>query len=499
MAKVIIHLNLYFMEKWHFIKRLVIFFLYLGIFSCQDDDLEMENVISGLNPVGKTFVDCLKRSPEWQENWRIASQKGKILFNEAALLYGGGYDWHYVLPLEVKGVVFGLVIFPLENIPEDGNSGEIRLGKPTVRIGEEIMEDPGAAGFLNTRSFAKWKEQGLKISETLDKIRKNWGGNALGNIIKTRSSGDFICFYQLEFENYLDGDGFAVIVGMAPSDVERVFYGVLASLPVKFDIMVDKEYAYIYYCKEEVVREYLRQVGWAFWRQQVYFTVLYLSGTNCNGDSIDEYADSGGGGSGGGSSGSGATGGGGSYGDGEIIDPTWPDSVRYSKIREIVFRVSGIQTGERAAVKIGMTDEMYYVPLYEAELIGTDENGQTLTSFYEVIRFGVKSVNDVATVVGLAEEKIYTVQAFLGGKYGSEVNGDAWQIYDNFLIHIGPKDLEGGVNAYGCIEICHSKMADFNQKVWQYSNTTIGNDLVASGKFKVYMMKAQKPALIPQN
>lgn len=220
-----------------------------------------------------------------------------------------------------------------------------------------------------------------------------------------------------------------------------------------------------------------------------YFTVLYLSGTNCNGDSIDEYGDSG----------SGATGGGGSYGDVEIIDPTWPDSVRYSKIREIVFRVSGIQTGEQAAVRIGTTNEMYYVPLYEAELMGTDKNGQTLTSRYEVIRFGVKSVNDVATVVGLAEEKIYTVQAFLGGKYGSGVNGDAWQIYDNFLIHVGPKDLERGANAYGCIEICHSKMADFNQKVWQYSNTTNGNDLVASGKFKVHMMKAQKPALIPKN
>lgn len=40
-------------------------------------------------------------------------------------------------------------------------------------------------------------------------------------------------------------------------------------------------------------------------------------------------------------------------------------------------------------------------------------------------------------------------------------------------------------------------MAEFNQKVLEYSNASDGHNLVASGKFHVYIQQAARPSLVP--
>lgn len=485
------------MEKKQFLRHSVFLILFCGLMACQDYSLDHEGIVHNLNPIGKAFMQRLKEAPDWSAGWKEVSLKGEVLPNEAALLYGGGYGWHYVLPLVEGKVIIGLVIYPIVDIGENEGPGEGRLGKPIVRVGLEIIEDVGAGSFLNTNSFNKWKSHNLTVSKEVTEAQYKWGQYAIkNNIVQTRTSkGYYYCYYELEYENYIGDDGNAIIVGMAPIAIQEVFHKIADQMPVRFGVTVYKDYVELTDLTQDMMIYYLDKVAIHFKILNASFKVVYIFGRDSNGNETDEYpdyGDIGGGGSGGNS------GGGGSGGPNIPENPNKNDTTAHNEIREVMFIVSGITTGEQAVVKIGLTDEMYYVPLYKAELSGVDANGNTLTSSYEVIRFGVKSINDVSVIVGLADENIYTIQGFLPGKYGSAINGDAWQIYGNFLIHVGPKDLEQGVNAYGCIEICNSKMTDFNQKVLQFSNAADGNELISSGKFKLYIQSAIKPALVPK-
>lgn len=168
-------------------------------------------------------------------------------------------------------------------------------------------------------------------------------------------------------------------------------------------------------------------------------------------------------------------------------------------IRDILLTVSGTTTGQNGTVWIGIENEVFSVPVYHVTLTGTDQSGNGVSFQYEAIRFGVDYVNGVVKVVGLAEERTYTVSAFLPGKYGDSPLGDAWQIQGNHLLHVGPSKLNVAVAAYGCIEICHFRMGDLNEKILLYSNAKNGQDLVRSGKFKIHLEGANRPPLVPKN
>lgn len=299
------------MKKRQLLKHSVFLLLFYGLFACQDDYLKNEDLIYDLDRVGKAFMNRLKESPDWSVGWKDASRQGKILPNEAALLYGGGYGWHYVLPLVEEKTVIGLVIYPIEGIGEDEGPECGRLGKPVVRVGKEASEDPGAGGFLSTRSFHKWQKNGLEISEELHEVQNRWGRNVVKNsILETRASnGYYYCFYEVEVENYIDDDGNAVIVGLPSRVVQDVFYRVANQLPFRIEIELNTEYVFLNNCTYEMMNYYINQVRFAFKFMDISFSVIYIFGRDNYGGEIEEYPDpesgsgssSGGGGGGGGS------------------------------------------------------------------------------------------------------------------------------------------------------------------------------------------------------
>lgn len=52
---------------------------------------------------------------------------------------------------------------------------------------------------------------------------------------------------------------------------------------------------------------------------------------------------------------------------------------------------------------------------------------------------------------------------------------------------------------YGCIGICKGKMGELNRKLLLYSNAKTEQALASSGKFKIHVEAASKPALILKN
>lgn len=167
-------------------------------------------------------------------------------------------------------------------------------------------------------------------------------------------------------------------------------------------------------------------------------------------------------------------------------------------IREILLTVTGETTNEDAYVRLGMTNQLYSVPLYKVILTGKDNDGAALEYEYEAIRFGVKTDGgEGAMVVGKTSDRVYTVYEHLPDHLGTGGAFHAWRFDNGFLIHCGPSKLNIGVGALGCIEICHSRMAELNKNILFLSNAKSGADLARSGKFKVHIVGASRLPLIP--
>lgn len=276
--------------------------------SCTNYFVEDEMPKYTLNAIGKSFMMRLDNAPEAKQEWKTISQQGYVEVNEAVLLYGGGYGWHYVLPFVQGNEVTGLVIWQIMDIPKNETPNSGYLGKPILRMEKEIGEDWGAGSFLQTHSFQQWQEHGLKISKEILNIEFTWWERLKHTIPMTRSSNSsFVCFYQLTFENYIDDRGHAVIVGMTEWDIQNTFMSVLNYFPVPLkDLQIEflgDDCIMLYPCHKDVMKLFITQAEKRFkeLHTNIWWTMIYEYGKY--GIVNEEHFPSGGGGYGGGGGG----------------------------------------------------------------------------------------------------------------------------------------------------------------------------------------------------
>ncbi len=276
--------------------------------SCTNYFVEDEMPKYTLNAIGKSFMMRLDNAPEAKQEWKTISQQGYVEVNEAVLLYGGGYGWHYVLPFVQDNEVTGLVIWQIMDIPKNETPSSGYLGKPILRMKKEIGEDWGAGSFLQTHSFQQWQEHGLKISKEILNIEFTWWEKLKNIIPMTRSSNSsFVCFYQLTFENYIDYKGHAVIVGMTEWDIQNTFMSVLNYFPVTLkDLQIEflgDDCIMLYPCHKDVMKLFITQAEKRFkeLHTNIWWTMIYEYGKY--GIVNEEHFPSGGGGYGGGGGG----------------------------------------------------------------------------------------------------------------------------------------------------------------------------------------------------
>lgn len=157
-----------------------------------------------------------------------------------------------------------------------------------------------------------------------------------------------------------------------------------------------------------------------------------------------------------GNNGGGASGGGGSGGGGGGSNTGYEEG---SAIRPVIITVTGITTGYQYINSYPYkydknTGVKFEVPLYQIIVSGKEsENSTESYHFFSAIRFGVQkhSATDSERVVGKSNADTRKVQAWIPNSYDN--SGSYW-IYDNYLIHIGQKNLDDCHSGnLGCIAI----------------------------------------------
>ncbi|MFC4636451.1 DUF6443 domain-containing protein [Dokdonia ponticola] len=173
------------------------------------------------------------------------------------------------------------------------------------------------------------------------------------------------------------------------------------------------------------------------------------------------------------------------------------DDDNQNEIRPVEITITNTIVGEGIVKPYPDSDgEEYVVPLYRMTVTGEDENGQTQSYNFDVLRYGVErneSRNSGPRVVGLSDAQSYSI-IWDPGTMGGE---GSWRVTGNWLIHRGAADpTTQAWGAIGCIEVCGLNAWDnFNNAIRTLSGSnslsTIGN----SGTLTVTYQSAQSPAL----
>ena len=178
-------------------------------------------------------------------------------------------------------------------------------------------------------------------------------------------------------------------------------------------------------------------------------------------------------------------------------------------MRPVLLVVGGtpIGNGKTWAYPAGESLGTFIVPIYNLDMIGTDENNNKIKFSYSVYRFGMHcSDGKTAKVVGLAEKQEHVIKSWIptySVHSSTSIEDGAWQVYDNFLIHDGPDNPNSNSGLYasiGCIEILgKNKFNDFNDKIIQLaapqfkSRTQNLISIAATKSLKIRYEKADRP------
>lgn len=137
----------------------------------------------------------------------------------------------------------------------------------------------------------------------------------------------------------------------------------------------------------------------------------------------------------------------------------------------------------------------YRVPLYRVEVSGVDAAGNSVSTYFKAIRFGVKRTTTVAAkVVGLAERQSHTLR----WAYITTMDEMAWRVYGGFFVHRGPENpLTQNFGSIGCIEITGpGKWAEFNALILELTGAASEEDAGAHGLVRIEYHAATRPPLI---
>ena len=156
------------MKKLNVIWWLWILFEGVLGMSCADEhgEYEVESVIN-LNRIGTKFMERVMTRGDWVNEWQEIEEVGTPMPNESIMAFGGGYKWHYLMPLQVNGEVNGLVVYPIENVFENKLPSAGNLGKPCVLTNERIGNDASAFFYFSSSIVKEMREHGIKFNENL--------------------------------------------------------------------------------------------------------------------------------------------------------------------------------------------------------------------------------------------------------------------------------------------------------------------------------------------
>ena len=497
----------------------IIFLLGLSIvllYACQDNPVDEfytgnQSLFSynGNNNAGKSLLQKLEVQPSLkEETGRVLGEREEVLYNYASLRLGSVYGAYYLLPVRDKasGVVNRALVYKLnrggtgeEGVSPDPFSGLVVLDTA------ELNRIPAYKRFLHSHPFKQWEERGLRVSPVMSEFAKKMEREFIKlTTLDLPDPVSKVLFTSVTISYELVFEGFEIM-----PDVEELLSrdlrvpALMSKLTVFDEAFNDQPALY----HDEQFEFTLRMVGddmitspdwedvlWDYLSEcSALFTELNPYCTNTLWQISDPESDTSGGSGGGNNT---PTPGGGDSGGGTItITPTpGGGDDNTPTIREVTFTITAQTTGAYAKVKPEYNSQDFYkVPLYRAKLSASGFSD----IYYDVIRFGVKK-NDagVVRVVGLADAQTHVVSAWIPGYYSyAGASGNAWQITGDHLIHMGPRDIVSGCMAWGCIEICYSRMTEFNEKVLEYSGATSHGEIIQERKFIVKLEAASRPSL----
>jgi len=194
-------------------------------------------------------------------------------------------------------------------------------------------------------------------------------------------------------------------------------------------------------------------------------------------------------------------------------------------LRKVTINVSGTPNGNTYIAKTYPKKSTYYiVPVYNLTVSGTNESGKVLSRRWQVLRFmpylnprrvdkryKLSTGDSIPAVVGLVShrnQKIivydpnYEIQNNTSVADDDTVKGK-FVIEGNFLIHVGPSDLNDDAKIWGsagCMEVVG--FAEMKQFIYFISGSKekdmeVGlTKLASSGKLHLILEQAVKPILI---
>jgi hypothetical protein len=164
---------------------------------------------------------------------------------------------------------------------------------------------------------------------------------------------------------------------------------------------------------------------------------------------------------------------------------------------EVTITVTNFQTGTAYLTSYPYRPNRvkYRVPLYQVTVSGNDKSGNSVSTDFDAIRFGVKRTQtSAASVVGLADRQEYT----LSWSFITTMNEMAWRVYGGFFVHRGPDNpITQNFGSIGCIEITGSgKWAEFNALIVELAGCKSESDVSNKGLAKILYHAATRPPLI---
>jgi hypothetical protein len=178
-------------------------------------------------------------------------------------------------------------------------------------------------------------------------------------------------------------------------------------------------------------------------------------------------------------------------------------------MRNVILNVGGkaVGQGKTWAYPNGKALGIFYVPSFNMSVSGVDNTGARITRTFEVLRFGLHCTDGKTPVsVGLADYQRHIIKSWIPTytpHSAPSIEGGAWQVYNSFLIHDGPDNINEVFATIGCIELMGPlgfvKLNDLLIELCGPTATTRDEQLAQigrSGKLSIVYEKSTRPPVV---
>lgn len=182
---------------------------------------------------------------------------------------------------------------------------------------------------------------------------------------------------------------------------------------------------------------------------------------------------------------------------GDRIQRREPEPEQTGEIRPVVVTVTATEVGTGIVGSYpDASGDNYVMPLYRVTVSGTNAAGESVTSNFTAIRYGVEYRAGTVgpKVVGLSDAQTHVLNwvGYMGG---------SWQVYGNHLIHDGADDpTTQAWGAIGCVEINYAGEWDrFNTLIHSLTGSSDKGAIGDSGNLTVHFEEVSsrnRPTLV---